>query len=180
MLERDDIDGVIVATPDHWHGPATILACQAGKDVYVEKPPSHNIWEGRKMVEAARKYKRVVQAGTQNRSAPFSLAALEYIKSGKLGDIPLCKVFNLKPGGKFQLPSDGKVPAGFDWNTWLGAAGDRPYNAGLFGHGWHKFWDFSGGDMADDGIHQLDLARMLIGDPVSVNLIAFPTTLIKT
>jgi len=164
VLDSKDVDAVMIGLPDHWHGPASILACQAGKDVYVEKPHAHNIWEGRKMVEAARKYKRILQVGTQNRSAAYNKAALEYIKSGKLGKIPLVKVYNLKPGGAFHLGDAGKAPAGFDWDAWLGAAPQRPYHQRIFGGGWHKFWDFSGGDMADDGIHQLDLAMMLMGD----------------
>jgi predicted dehydrogenase len=165
LLERKDLDAVIVATPDHWHSLATIWACQAGKDVYVEKPPSHNIVEGRKAVEAARRYDRVVQVGTQNRSAPYNLAAREYIASGKLGAIHLVKVFNLKWGNDFHLPPDGPAPAGFDWRAWLGPAPDRPHNSGIFASGWHKLWAYSGGDFADDGIHQLDLALMLLGDP---------------
>jgi len=164
VLDSKDVDAVMIGLPDHWHGPASILACQAGKDVYVEKPHAHNIWEGRKMVEAARKYKRILQVGTQNRSAAYNKAALDYIKSGKLGKIPLVKVYNLKPGGAFHLGDAGKAPAGFDWDAWLGAAPQRPYHQRIFSGGWHKFWDFSGGDMADDGIHQLDLAMMLMGD----------------
>ena len=164
VLDSKDVDAVLVATPDHWHGPASVLACQAGKDVYVEKPHAHNIWESRKMIEAARKYDRVLQVGTQNRSAPYNLAALEYIKSGKLGGIHLVKVYNLKPGGAFRLGDSGRPPAGFDWDAWLGPAPERPYHQRIFHGGWHKFWDFSGGDMADDGIHQLDLAMMLMGD----------------
>ena len=101
----------------------------------------------------------------QNRSAAYNKAALEYVKSGKLGQIPLVKVYNLKPGGAFHLGDSGKAPAGFDWDAWLGAAPQRPYHQHIFSGGWHKFWDFSGGDMADDGIHQLDLAMMLMGDP---------------
>ncbi|HUW19088.1 MAG TPA: Gfo/Idh/MocA family oxidoreductase [Sedimentisphaerales bacterium] len=165
VFDAKDVDAVIVATPDHWHAPATILACQAGKDVYVEKPPSHTIWEARKMIEAARKYKRIVQAGTQNRSAPYNLAACEYVKSGKLGGIHLVKVYNLKSGGPFYLGDNGTPPAGFDWDVWLGGAPLRPYHQDILRAGWHKFWDFSGGDMADDGIHQIDLALMLMGDP---------------
>jgi predicted dehydrogenase len=165
MLERRDLDAVIVATPDHWHALATIRACQAGKDVYVEKPPSHNIFEGRKMVEAARKYERVVQVGTQNRSAPYNFAARDYIAAGKLGEIHLVKVFNLKAGDGFRLPADDAPPPGFDWQAWLGPAPARPHNSRLFAGGWHKYWAYSGGDFADDGIHQLDLALMLLGDP---------------
>ena len=165
VFDSKDVDAVMIGTPDHWHGPASILACQAGKDVYVEKPHAHNIWESRKMVETARKYKRVLQVGTQNRSGPYNLAALDYVKSGKLGDIRLVKVYNLKPGGPFHLGDAGKQPKGFDWDAWLGPVPERPYHQRIFHGGWHKFWDFSGGDMADDGIHQLDLTMMLMGDP---------------
>lgn len=165
VFDDKDVDAVIIATPDHWHALASILACQAGKDVFVEKPHSHNIWESQKMVEAARKYDRVVQVGTQNRSGPYNLAALDYIKSGKLGGIHLVKVYNLKPGERFEMGASGTQPDGFDWDAWLGPATERPYHQRLFKGGWHKFWDFSGGDMADDGIHQIDLAMMLMGDP---------------
>jgi predicted dehydrogenase len=165
VLERRDVDAVIVATPDHWHALATIRACQAGKHVYVEKPPSHNIFEGRKTVEAAAKYDRVVQVGIQNRSAPYNLAAREYIKSGKLGDIHLVKVFNLKSGDTFRLPPDDPAPAGFDWDAWLGPTPARPHNSAIFSGAWHRYWAYCGGDAGDDGIHQIDLAMMLLGDP---------------
>ncbi len=157
-----DIDAVTIATPDHWHGPATVFACQAGKDVYVEKPISHNIWEGRKMVEAARKYNCVVQCGTQNRSAEYNHKAVKYIQSGKLGNVHLCKVFNMKPGGPYRKGTDGKVPEGFNYDYWLGPAPWRPYNKDVVGN-WKLWWDFTADDLADDGAHQLDLARMLIG-----------------
>ncbi len=156
-------DAVIVATPDHWHGLPTVLACQAGKDVYVEKPPSHNVWEGRKMVEAARKYNRVVQVGTQSRSAPYVVKALEYIRGGSLGKIPLCKVYNLKPGTFHREPPDSDPPDGVDYDMWLGPAPKRPFNRAHFHGGWHAYWAYSGGDMADDGVHQLDIARWLVG-----------------
>ncbi|MBI4606311.1 MAG: Gfo/Idh/MocA family oxidoreductase, partial [Planctomycetes bacterium] len=163
VLDDGAVDAVIVATPDHWHALATVRACQAGKHVYVEKPPSHNVWEGRKMVEAARKHKRVVQVGTQNRSAPYNLKALEYIRSGALGKIPLVKVYNLKSGGPFRRPPDAPKPEGVDYDTWLGPAPLRPFNPSHFHGGWHAYWTYSGGDLADDGIHQLDLARWLAG-----------------
>lgn len=164
VFDTNDVDAVIIATPDHWHAPASVLACRARKDVYVEKPPSHNIWETRKMVEAARKYKRVLQVGTQNRSAPYNEAALEYLNSGKLGGIHIVKVYNLKSGGPFHLGDRGTPPEKFDWDAWLGPAPQRSYHQNIFRGGWHKFWDYSGGDMADDGVHQLDLAMMLMGD----------------
>ena len=165
VLDSRDVDAVVVATPDHWHAPASILACQAGKDVYVEKPHAHNVWESGKMVEAARKHKRILQAGTQNRSGPYNFQALDYIKSGKLGKLCLVRVFNMKPGGPFHLGDPGKPPEGFNWDAWLGRAPARPYHQRLFHGGWQQFWDFTGGDMALDGIHQFDLALMLMGDP---------------
>jgi len=172
VFDDRSVDAVVVATPDHWHGPASILACQAGKDVYVEKPHAHNIWESRKMIQAARKYNRILQVGTQNRSAKYNKTAGEYIKSGKLGDIRIVKVYNLKPGKAFKLGRTGAKLAGFDWDRWLGAAPERPYHDHIFTSGWHKFWDFSGGDMADDGIHQIDLALMLMGDPGFASAVA--------
>ena len=165
VFDDKSIDAVVVATPDRWHAPATIMACQAGKDVYVEKPHAYNMWESHKMIEAARKYDRVLQVGTQNRSAPYTLAALEYVRSGKLGRIGLVKVYNLKPGKEFWLGKSDPKPPDFNWDRWLGSAPERPYHSRIFNYGWHKFWDFCGGDMCDDGIHQLDLAMMLMGDP---------------
>lgn len=163
VLDDKAVDGVIVGTPDHWHGLGTILACQAGKHVYVEKPPSHNVWEGRKMVEAARRYRRVVQVGTQNRSAPYVKEALEFIRADKLGTVHLIKVFNLKQGGPWKAPGDGPAPAGVDYDAWLGPAPKRAFSAAHFHGSWHAWWTYSGGDMADDGIHQLDIARWLSG-----------------
>lgn len=165
VFAAKDVDAVIMATPDHWHTPASILACQAGKDVYVEKPHAHNIWESQQLRKAVEKYQRVVQVGTQNRSGAYIAAAREYIESGKLGPIHLVKVYNLKPGKAFHLGEPGDQPPGFDWNTWQGAASERPWHKNIFSYGWHHFWDYSGGDMANDGIHQLDLAMMILGDP---------------
>lgn len=169
VFEAKDLDAVIVATPDHWHGPATILACQAGKDVYVEKPHAHNIWESGQMVAAAKKYNRLVQVGTQNRSSPSALQARDYLQSGKLGKVHLVKVYNLKPGAPFRLGDPGQQPD-LDWDAWLGRAPLRPFHQGILNSGWHHFWAYSGGDMADDGIHQLDISLMLMGDP------GFPTS----
>lgn len=162
VLEDKSIDAVVVATPDHWHAPLTVFACQAGKDVYVEKPVSHSPWEGRKMVEAARRYNRVVQVGTQNRSAPYNFAAKEYIDQGKLGKIHLVRVYNQKAWGNATAGPDSDPPAGLDWDLWLGPTEKRPYNP-IYRNGWHHFWTFSGGDIINDGVHQMDLARWLIG-----------------
>jgi len=165
VLAAPDVDAVVIATPDNWHAPLTIMACQAGKDVYVEKPHSHCMWESGKMVEAAAKYKRVVQVGTQNRSTAYNHQAREIVQSGRLGKIGLVKVFNLKNGSSFKLGEPGKQPAGFDWDRWLGRAAARPYHQHLWQGGWHYNWDYCGGDLTDDSIHQLDLALMVMGDP---------------
>ncbi len=161
-LDDKSIDAIISATPDHWHALSTVWACQAGKDVYVEKPATHSCWEGRKMVEAARKYQRVVQIGTQNRSAPHNMEAREYIASGKLGKIHLCRIYNQKDWGNFPQQPDGDPPAGFDWDIWNGPAPAAKYNPTLH-RGWHHLWRYSGGDIANDASHQIDLARWLMG-----------------
>ena len=165
IFDDPEVDAVCVATSDHWHGLATVWACQAGKDVYVEKPAAHNIWEGRKMVEAAEHYGRVVQVGMQNRSAPYVAAARAYIESGALGEIPLIKVFNLKAGGSFRMPEDSEAPEGLDYDLYLGPAPSRPFNRGHFHGSWNNWFDYCGGDMGDDGVHQIDIARILLEDP---------------
>ena len=161
ILDDRNVDVLINATPDHWHGLGTILACQAGKDVYVEKPMAHNVWEGRKMVEAARKYKRVVQVGMQSRSAPYTKKAKEYIDSGKLGEICLVRVFNMMLHPKQKPVADQPVPEGFDYDMWCGPAPKPPYNPSLH---WLNQWEYSCGPIAGDAVHQLDLARYLIND----------------
>ena len=164
VLDDKNVDAVICALPDHWHALASILACQAGKDVYTEKPASHSAWEGQKMVEAARKYNRIVQLGTQNRSAPYNIEAKKFIEEGKLGTIHLCRVFNQKREmNSFKIKTGEQVPSGFDWSAWLGPAADRPYSSTIHNYNWHELWDFSAGDLLNDGVHQLDLARWLIG-----------------
>ncbi|HIE51298.1 MAG TPA: twin-arginine translocation signal domain-containing protein [Armatimonadetes bacterium] len=163
ILDDRDVDVLFIATPDHWHALPTILACQAGKDVYVEKPIAHNVWEGRKMVEAARKYKRIVQVGTQNRSAPYVQAAVEYLRSGKLGEVHLVRVLNMKKRPSIGHKKDEPVPPGVDYDMWLGPAPKRPFNPNRFHYAWHWFWDYSGGDIVNDGVHQMDIARWLIG-----------------
>ena len=169
VFDDKDIDAVWVSTPEHWHALATIWACQAGKDVYVEKNPTTNIWEGRKMIEAANKYNRVVQIGFQNRSASYGFSAREYIKSGKLGKVVHVMSYNLLGGGKWTVKPDGEVPKELDWDGWLGHTPYRPYNPGIHDMtgrgGWGDFWDFSGGKLADDASHVMDLARMVLGDP---------------
>jgi predicted dehydrogenase len=165
LLDDDSVDAVIVATPDHWHALASIRALLAGKDVYVEKPHSHDIRESRLMLDAARGTGRLIQVGTQNRSGAYNHKALAYLRSGKLGRIHLVKVFNLKSGNPFRLGEAGTPSEGFSWNDWLGPAPERPFHQRIVRGGWHHFWDYSGGDLCDDAAHQMDLALMLMGDP---------------
>lgn len=164
MLEDRSIDAIINATPDHWHALGTILACQAGKHVYVEKPMAYSIWEGRKMVEAARKYNRVVTVGMQSRSAPYVAAARELIRSGKLGEIKLVRVFNLMQHPKQKLGPEAPVPDGFDYDLWCGPAAKLPYIPGRY---WLNMAEFSCGPIPGDAVHQLDLARYALSDPAA-------------
>ena len=160
VVDRTDIDAVVVATVDHWHAIPMILACQAGKDVYVEKPISHNVKEGRAMVAAARKFDRVVQVGTQQRSGAHFQEAIRIVQSGALGRVHRIHAWNVgnqSPAG-LGRPADAPVPAGLDWDTWLGPAPVVPFNPNRFIFQFRWFWDYAGGMMTDWGIHLLDLA----------------------
>ena len=160
LLDRTDLDAVIVATPDHWHALPTIMACQSGKDVYVEKPLSLSIHEGRVMVDVARKYDRVVQMGTQQRSAPHYADAVEYVQSGKLGKIRLVRSWAyLDWKGEMPVQPDGAPPAGVDYDLWLGPAKKRPFNPSRFHFSFRWYWDYSGGLMTDWGAHMIDIAN---------------------
>lgn len=169
VFDDKDIDAVWIATPEHWHALATVWACQAGKDVYVEKTPSISIWEGRKMIEAAEKYKRIIQIGFENRSAPYAFSARDYIKSGKLGQIVTVKCYNMLGGGKWMPQPDQETPKWIDWDAWIGPAQYRPYNPAITDAngrgGWLDFWAFGGGALSDDASHVMDLARLVLGDP---------------
>ncbi|MDR2424190.1 MAG: Gfo/Idh/MocA family oxidoreductase [Prevotellaceae bacterium] len=169
IFKDKDVDAVWVATPEHWHTLASIRAIQAGKDVYVEKNPTINIWEGRKLVEATYKYKRIVQVGFQNRSALYGFSAREYIRSGKLGKIVTVKCYNMLGGGKWSEAPETAVPGWLDWDKWLGPAPMRGFSPSIVDEngrgGWLSYWDYSGGGLADDASHVMDLARLVIGDP---------------
>jgi predicted dehydrogenase len=165
LLERKEIDAVHIATPDHWHAIPMILACQAGKDVYVEKPLAHNIKEGRAMVEAARRYQRIVQTGTQHRSAPHYREVQRIIQSGELGEVRFVRVWNysnLTPFGIGQAP-DSPVPQGLDWDLYLGPAPARPFNKNRFLRTFRWFWDYAGGSITDFGTHRFDTVHQVMG-----------------
>ena len=163
LLEDKDIDAVSIATCNHWHALATIWACQAGKDVYVEKPASHEIWEGRKMVEAARKYNRMVQVGMQSRTTDHKIKAMQLLHDGVIGKIYMAKGLCFKRRKSIGHSPDGPVPAGVDYNTWLGPAQMRPFNPNRFHYNWHWFWDTGNGDIGNQGVHEMDIARWGLG-----------------
>jgi len=163
LFEDKEVDAVVVATPDHWHAPATILACDAGKDVYVEKPASHNIREGRLMVDAARRNGRIVQVGTQSRSRPSTIKAMEIVKSGKIGKVVMAKAWDVQLRDDIGHKENSPVPDGVDYETWLGPAPWIPFNENRFHYKWHWHWHFGTGDAGNDGAHQLDMARWALG-----------------
>lgn len=164
LIDQKNIDAVIVGTPDHWHAIPTIMACQAGKDVYVEKPLSLTIAEGRAMVQAARKHDRVVQMGTQQRSAPHYTEAVEYVKSGKLGKIRLVRAWAyLDWKGELPKVPDSDPPPSVDYDMWLGPAPKLPFNKYRFHFNFRWYWDYSGGLMTDWGAHMIDIANWGMG-----------------
>src|SRR5258706_3810553 len=169
VFDDKDVDAVVIATPEHWHTLATIWALQAGKHVYMEKNPTLSIWEGQKLIEATKKYNKIVQVGFQNRSAPHGFTAREYIKSGKLGDIVLVKCYNMLGGQKWMPKPDTDVPKGLNWDAWQGPARAVPYNPNRHSMtsrgGWLDFWDYGGGPLSDDASHVMDFARLVLGNP---------------
>lgn len=162
-LEDKSVDAIVMGTPLHWHAPGTILACDAGKDVYVEKPVSHNIREGRLMVDAARRNKRIVQVGSQLPSLPVTQAFHDYVQSGKLGRVLMAKVWNVQLRRNIGHKQDEAVPAGIDYETWTGPLPKMPFNRNRFHStvNWH--WHYGTGDIGNDGVHELDIARRALG-----------------
>src|SRR4051812_29175427 len=186
VFEDKDIDGVVIAVPNHWHALATIWALQAGKHVYVEKPASHTVWEGRKMVEAARKYNKVVQVGTMNRSRPAVIQAIKFLHDGGIGKVYMARGLCFKrrpsigrypdgpmaPGEKYKLnvessmyepPWDAAYLSKVDYDLWTGPAPKRPFNRNRFHYNWHWHWDTGNGDTGNQGPHQFDIARWGLG-----------------
>jgi predicted dehydrogenase len=163
VLDDKEIDIVSIATPDHWHALGAIWACQAGKDVYVEKPVSHNVSEGRRVVDAARKYDRLVQAGTQSRSIPAMQDAIKFLRDGGIGKVYMAKALCYKRRKSIGRTPEMATPDGVDYNLWLGPAPERPYSRNRFHYNWHWMWDYGTTDMGNQGIHQMDIARWGIG-----------------
>jgi predicted dehydrogenase len=162
VLDNKDIDAVVIAAPNHWHALATIWACQAGKDVYVEKPASYNISEGRRMVEAARKYDRIVQLGTQNRSLPLVQAAVDYLHAGKLGKLQMVRCLLFRARESIGRKVDGPIPKGVNYDLWLGPAQWQPFNENRFHYNWHWFWNTGNGETGNNGPHYTDIARWIL------------------
>jgi predicted dehydrogenase len=162
-LDDPSVTALVVAAPDHWHALATVWACQAGKHVYVEKPCSHNVVEGRRMIEAARKHDRVVQVGTHRRSLPHIIAAREFVQSGKLGKVPFARASIAGHRPSIGRKPDGSPPPGVDYALWQGPAPERPFNPNRFHYNWHWFWDLGTGEIGNNGIHGLDVIRYVLG-----------------
>jgi predicted dehydrogenase len=163
VLDDRSIDAVVIATPHHWHAPIAVRAMQAGKDVYVEKPASHVFREGRLLVDAARKHKRIVQQGTQMRSSEITAKAAEVLASGVLGTIKMTKAWNIQRHRHRAAVPDAPVPRGVDYDMWLGPASKRPFNPNRFHGNWQWYREYGNGDIGNDGIHDIDMARFGLG-----------------
>ena len=159
IMDDKSIDAVSIATPNHWHALAAIWAIQAGKDVYVEKPVSHNVSEGRRIVDFARRHGRIVQTGTQSRSNEGMRQAIDFLHAGKLGPIHLARGICYKRRGSIGPKTTTPVPKGVDYNLWLGPAPYKPITRRRFHYDWHWFWDYGNGDLGNQGIHEMDKAR---------------------
>ncbi len=172
ILNDKSIDAFVIGTPDHWHALPCIHGCIAGKDVYVEKPDGHNILEGKTMVAAARKYNRIVQMGTQARSATYLKEAVEYIKAGNIGKPIFARSWETDKQGAITAVPDSEPPKGIDYDMWLGAAPKRAFNQRRFHGSWRWFFDYGCGDLGNDGVHRLDYGRGAlgaIGYPLSIS-----------
>ena len=174
LLEAKDVDAVVIATPDHWHAIQTIHACEAGKDVYVEKPLSLCVTEGRRMVDAVRKHERVSQVGIHRRSVAVCKQATDLVRQGGLGKITAARAFHIQnewPSG-IGNPSDGTPPADFDWNAWLGPAPHRPYNQNRTFYRFRWFYDYSGGQVTNFGVHYIDFIQWALGEDAPASVMA--------
>jgi predicted dehydrogenase len=163
ILDDKSIDAISIATPNHWHTLQTIWACQAGKDVYVEKPCTHNIFEARQIVAAARKYDRMVQQGSQSRSSEALREGIQKLGEGVIGDVYLARGLCYKTRNTIGRTPVSEVPDGVDYNLWTGPAPQRPFSKNRFHYNWHWFWDTGNGDIGNQGIHEMDKARWGLG-----------------
>ncbi len=163
VFDDPEIDAVSIATPNHWHSLATIWACQAGKDVYVEKPGSHNVWEGRKMVEAAKKYNRIVQHGVQLRSSPALQEAVEHLRKGTLGNVYMARGLVFRWRADIGRKPVEPAPDYIDYDVWLGPAQERPFSRNFVHYNWHWQWAFGNGDVGNQGVHQTDMCLWGLG-----------------
>ena len=163
MLEDKNIDAISIASPNHWHTLQTIWAVQAGKDVYVEKPCSHNVFESQQIVAAARKYDRIVQQGSQSRSSPALQEAVQRMKGGEFGEIYMARGLCYKWRDTIGKTPVSAVPAGVDYDLWTGPAPKRDFTKNRFHYNWHWFWDTGNGDLGNQGIHEVDIARWGLG-----------------
>lgn len=174
LLDDPALDAVIIGTPDHWHSPAAILACEAGKHVYVEKPISHNIREGRLLVEAARRNKVLVQHGTQCRSTQMMIDAVKALHEGIIGDVLVAKCWNIQRRGPLDAGLNTDPPAGFDYDTWVGPATMVPYRTNRTHNRWTWWYHFGTGDMGNDGVHDIDYCRWGLGVETHPNHVHAP------
>ena len=163
-FDDPDVDAVSVATPNHWHALTTIWACQAGKDVYVEKPASHNPFEGEQMVAAARKYGRMVQVGSQSRSIGHKRKAMAMLREGAIGRVYMARGLCFRRRKSIGHTPEEPVPPGLDWDLFLGPAPMRPYSKNRFAYNWHWFWDTGNGDIGNQGVHEMDICRWGLGE----------------
>ncbi len=163
VLDDKSVDAVVIATPDHWHAPAAILACQAGKHVYVEKPCSHNLREGRLLVDAARHNNVTVQHGTQSRSRPLIANAVQLIREGVIGEVLIAKAWNIQRRRNIGHAQPSDPPPGVDYDSWVGPAEYLPHQANRFHYDWHWWYNFGTGDIGNDGTHEIDYARWGLG-----------------
>jgi predicted dehydrogenase len=169
LLEDKEIDAISIATPNHWHSLMAIWACQAGKDVYVEKPCSHNAFEGRQLVRAVKKHNRICQHGSQSRSSPGMLEAIRHLSDGAIGDVYMARAICYKWRPSIGHAKEEPVPAGVNYDLWTGPAPLKPFTRNRFHYNWHWIWDTGNGEVGNQAIHEIDIARWGLG-------VRFPTS----